>query len=220
MGAAGDRERRAILDKMTTAYIGMGANLPSGAGEPEATLAAAAERLGRLGRVVRRSSLYSTEPVGYSEQPRFVNAVVALETELGPRALLTALLDVEREFGRERATERTNGPRTLDLDILLYGTQRIDEPELKIPHPRLAERAFVLVPLDEIAAQAVDVRSGCTVGELRQRLFPDSDDENQAVVAMESEAWRPGCGGADGRAALRAGATGRDPSGHHDHGRG
>lgn len=203
---------------METAYIGMGANLPSWAGEPEATLAAAAERLGRLGRVVRRSSLYLTAPVGYAEQPRFVNAVVALKTELAPRALLEGLLGIEQEFGRERATERTNGPRTLDLDILLYGTQRVDEPDLKVPHPRLAERAFVLVPLDEIAPQAVDVRSGCTVGELRQRLFSNSDDENQAVVPIESDAWRPGAGGDDGErdggAALRADTSSRD-----DHGR-
>lgn len=194
MGAAGNQEWRAILNTMTMAYIGMGANLPSWAGEPAATLAAAAERLGRLGRVVRRSSLYSTAPVGYAEQPRFVNAVVALETELAPRALLEGLLEIEREFGRERATERTNGPRTLDLDILLYGAERVDEPDLAIPHLRLAERAFVLVPLNEIAPEAVDARSGSSVGELRQRLFGDSGEEEQAVVRIESEGWRRGSG--------------------------
>ena len=193
---------------METAYIGMGANLPSWAGKPEATLAAAAERLEQLGRVIQRSSLYSTAPVGYAEQPRFVNAVVALETELGPHALLEALLGIEREFGRARAMERTNGPRTLDLDILLYGAERIDEPELKIPHPRLAERGFVLVPLSEIAPAAVDARSGSSVGELRQRLVSNSNDENQAVVPIASDAWRRGSGRADGQcdgdAALRA----------------
>lgn len=189
---------------METAYIGMGANLPSRAGEPAATLAAAVKRLERLGRVTRRSRLYSTAPVGFQEQPRFVNAVVELETELAPRALLAALLEIEREFGRERAQEQTNGPRTLDLDILMYGDLRIDEADLQVPHPRLAERAFVLVPLNEIAPRAVDARSGNTVGELLQRLFPGSDDENQAVVPIESAAWRPGCGGVGG---VRAGGT-------------
>jgi 2-amino-4-hydroxy-6-hydroxymethyldihydropteridine diphosphokinase len=192
---------------METAYIGMGANLPSRAGEPAATLAAAAVRLERLGRVARRSRLYSTAPVGFHEQPRFVNAVIALETELEPRALLTALLEVEREFGRERAKERANGPRTLDLDILIYGERRIDEEDLQVPHPRLAERAFVLVPLSEIAAGAVDARSGRAVGELLQRLFPGSEDENVAVVPMASAGWRPGCGGDDGVRADGAGTS-------------
>lgn len=191
---------------METAYIGMGANLPSWAGEPAATLAAAAERLETLGCVVRRSSLYSTAPVGLAEQPRFVNAVVELETELEPRALLAALLGIEREFGRERAAEQMNGPRTLDLDILIFGGLRIDETDLKIPHPRLAERTFVLVPLKEIAPEVVDARSGRSVGELTERLFLISDDENQAVVAIESEAWRPGCGRDDG---VRDRGTGR-----------
>src|ERR1035438_5319340 len=100
---------------MRTAFIGMGANLASWAGAPEATLAAAARRLESLGRVACRSSLYSTAPVGFAEQPRFVNAVVALETELPPRELLDGLLAVEQEFGRTRAAGFANGPRTLDL---------------------------------------------------------------------------------------------------------
>src|SRR5271170_2064728 len=106
---------------MRTAYIGMGANLPSRAGPPAATLAAAAGRLESLGRVVNRSSLYSTEPVGVAGQPRFVNGVVALDTELEPRALLDGLLAIELEFGRDRSAGILNGPRTLDLDILLFG---------------------------------------------------------------------------------------------------
>jgi len=132
---------------MRTAYIGMGGNLASWAGPPEATLTAAALRLDSLGRMVCRSSLYSTEPVGFAEQPRFVNAVIALETELEPRELLHRLLDIEQEFGRDRSAGFENGPRTLDMDILLLGDLRIREPGLEIPHPRLAERAFVLVPL-------------------------------------------------------------------------
>jgi len=138
---------------MRTAYIGMGGNLASWAGAPEATLAAAALRLESLGRVTSRSSLYSTAPVGFAAQPRFVNAVVALETELEPRELLDGLLAIEQEFGRDRAAGFANGPRTLDLDILLLGDLEIREPGLVIPHPRLAERAFVLAPLNEIAPQ-------------------------------------------------------------------
>src|SRR6516162_5647161 len=119
---------------MQRVYIGMGSNLASEAGDPEATLAAAARRLESLGRIVARSSLYSTEPVGFAEQPRFLNAVVAVETELDPHTLLDDLLRIEREFGRDRSSGIRNGPRTLDLDILVYGDQRIAEPELEIPH--------------------------------------------------------------------------------------
>src|ERR1035437_10005261 len=113
---------------MRTTYIGMGANLASWAGAPEATLAAAALRLESLGRGVCRSSLYSTAPVGFAEQSRFVNAVVALETKLGPRELLDELLAIEQEFGRDRAAGIANGPRTLDLDILLLEEFEINEP--------------------------------------------------------------------------------------------
>src|ERR1035438_8797414 len=140
---------------MRTAYIGMGGNLASWAGAPEETLAAAALRLESLGHVVRRSSLYSTAPVGFAAQPRFVNAVVALETELEPLELLDGLLAIEKEFGRDRAAGFANGPRTLDLDILLLGDLEIRSPDLLIPHPRLAQRAFVLAPLNEIAAPVV-----------------------------------------------------------------
>ena len=127
---------------MRIAYIALGANLASWVGPPEATLAAAAERLKNLGRITAQSSLYSTEPVGFAEQPRFVNAVVALETELEPRALLNKLLVIEKEFGRDRSASIPNGPRTLDLDILLMGHLEINEPGLELPHPRL-DRARV-----------------------------------------------------------------------------
>jgi 2-amino-4-hydroxy-6-hydroxymethyldihydropteridine diphosphokinase len=163
----------------------MGGNLASWAGAPEATLAAAARRLDSLGRVVRRSSLYSTAPVGFAEQPRFVNAVVALETELAPRELLKGLLAIEPEFGRERTAGLQNGPRTLDLDILLYGDLTISEPGLEIPHPRLAERAFVLIPLNEIAPQAVVPGLAKTVQRLLSSLRLDSD----AVIPVKSEEW-------------------------------
>ena len=170
---------------MRTAYIGMGGNLPSWAGTPEATLAAASLRLESLGRVVRRSSLYSTEPVGFAEQPRFVNAAVALETELEPRALLTRLLAIEQEFGRDRTAGIANGPRTLDLDILLFADLEVCEPDLDIPHPRLAERAFVLFPLSEIAPQVLVPGCGKAVAVLRSSL----KGEPEAVARVESAVW-------------------------------
>jgi 2-amino-4-hydroxy-6-hydroxymethyldihydropteridine diphosphokinase len=174
---------------MRTTYIGMGSNLASWAGAPEATLDAATLRLESLGRVTRRSSLYSTAPVGFAEQPRFVNAVVELETELAARELLDRLLAIEQEFGRDRAAGFVNGPRSLDLDILLYGDVEISEPELVIPHPRLAERAFVLIPLNEIAPQAVVPGVAKTVGQLLARLIEAAKAESDAVVRIESEAW-------------------------------
>jgi 2-amino-4-hydroxy-6-hydroxymethyldihydropteridine diphosphokinase len=97
------------------------------------------------------SALIDTEPVGYVDQPRFLNGVVALDTTLPPRALLELLLDVERRFGRSREGVPAQGPRTLDLDLLLYGDAEIDEPGIQVPHPRLHERPFVLGPLAELA---------------------------------------------------------------------
>ena len=130
------------------AYVGLGSNL----GEREATLWKALEGLGATERieVVAVSSFRETDPVGVVDQPRFVNAAAALETSLPPRELLERLLDVERSLGRDRAVEERWGPRTLDLDLLLYGGETIDEPGLEVPHPRLAERAFVLEPLLEL----------------------------------------------------------------------
>jgi 2-amino-4-hydroxy-6-hydroxymethyldihydropteridine diphosphokinase len=175
---------------MPTAYIGMGGNLASWVGTPEATLAAAAARLTSLGRVTSRSSLYSTEPVGFADQPRFVNAVVALETELTPQELLKALLTIEQEFGRDRPAGFANGPRTVDLDILLFADMKINEPGLVIPHPRLAERAFVLIPLCEIAPGAVDAGSGRTVSQLLNSLNKNAESGTDAVFPIQSDAWR------------------------------
>jgi len=187
---------------MRTAYIGMGANLASAVGPPANTLAAAAVRLAALGRVVRRSALYSTAPVGYAEQPRFTNAVIALETKLSPFELLGALLMTEQEFGRDRIHSFTNGPRTLDLDILLMGDLNLHEAQLDIPHPRLAERAFVLVPLNEIAPQLPVPGQHATVAQLLERLRLHDEGDAYAVVPVEDEIWRSGMD-TGGAAALR-----------------
>jgi 2-amino-4-hydroxy-6-hydroxymethyldihydropteridine diphosphokinase len=123
---------------VTRVFVGLGANL----GDREATIRAAAAMLGPH----RLSPIAETEPWGYADQPRFLNAVAELETDLGPRALLDRLLAIEHELGRVREGPRY-GPRTIDLDLLLYGDEAIDEPGLTVPHPRLAERLFVLDPL-------------------------------------------------------------------------
>ena len=138
---------------MTTvkAFIGLGANL----GEPDDQVRRGIAALRGLPdtRLVSASSLYRSAPVGYANQPDFVNAVAEIETGLGPRALLEELLKIELRFGRARTFP--NAPRTLDLDLLLYGDQVIAEPGLTVPHPRMHERAFVLAPLAEIAPDAV-----------------------------------------------------------------
>jgi len=195
---------------MQTAYIGMGANIPSPAGLPEATLAAAVDRLNSLGRVVFRSSLYSTEPVGFANQPRFLNAVIALETGLSPAALIDALLDIEREFGRDRSSGFQNGPRTLDLDILLFGSLVLHHSNLDIPHPRLAERAFVLVPLQEIAPQMVVVSRQRTVTQLLQDLRNGPRVANHEVLPLQSDLWCVGPCGVGDTPHLRPGSADTD----------
>jgi 2-amino-4-hydroxy-6-hydroxymethyldihydropteridine diphosphokinase len=132
---------------VTRAYVGLGANL----GDREATLGRAIELLGRRRGVdvVAVSSFRETDPVGYLDQPRFLNAAAALDTSLSPQELLGALLEVERELGRVREGPRY-GPRTVDLDLLLMDELVLDEPGLELPHPRLHERAFALEPLAEL----------------------------------------------------------------------
>lgn len=129
------------------AYVGLGANLD----DPRRHVLAAFDALDALPgtRVVARSALYRTAPVGYAKQPEFVNAVAAVDTTLSARELLLALLAVERREGRVRSFR--NAPRTLDLDLLVYGDRVLDEDGLHVPHPRMHERAFVMVPLAEIA---------------------------------------------------------------------
>ncbi len=131
---------------MSTAYIALGANL----GDPVATVNAAFAALSALPQttLAATSALYRTAPVGITEQPEFINAAARVETALNPEALLDALLGIEQQFGRVR--ELRNGPRTLDLDVLLYDDLVLDTPRLTLPHPRLHLRAFVLYPLADV----------------------------------------------------------------------
>jgi 2-amino-4-hydroxy-6-hydroxymethyldihydropteridine diphosphokinase len=137
---------------MIRAYVGLGANV----GNRRDNLDRAVELLARDPgiRVVAVSTVRETDPVGYVDQPRFLNAVAALDTDLAPRKLLDRLLAVERALGRKRTGPRF-GPRTIDLDLLVYGDETVDEPGLTVPHPRLAERRFVLEPLAELAPDLV-----------------------------------------------------------------
>ncbi len=194
---------------MQTVYIGMGSNMASPAGDPEATLAAAMRRLESLGRVVGRSSLYSTEPVGFAEQPRFLNAVVALETALDPHALLDGLLRIEKEYGRDRSAGIRYGPRTLDLDILVFGDQKISEPGLEIPHPRMSERDFVVIPLVELASTSHTADTPEALFQLLQVFRKRSPNQSDAVIPVESDLWRAGSLGTGTDAdAPRPGGTG------------
>jgi 2-amino-4-hydroxy-6-hydroxymethyldihydropteridine diphosphokinase len=130
-----------------SAWIGVGSNL----GDPAANVRGAITALGQQAhcRVQSQSSLYRTAPIGFDDQPDYVNAVVHIETALGPHLLLENLLALEKLFGRVRSHQ--NAPRTLDLDLLLYVDRIINQPGLQVPHPRMHERAFVLLPLAEIA---------------------------------------------------------------------
>jgi 2-amino-4-hydroxy-6-hydroxymethyldihydropteridine diphosphokinase len=132
---------------MENAYIGLGSNLD----DPQAQVEAGLRALAGLprSRLLRWSRLYRSSPWGDVDQPDFINAVALIETMLAPTELLHELLAIERRAGRERHARRW-GPRVLDLDILVFGDRRIDEPGLRLPHPRLSERAFVLVPLADV----------------------------------------------------------------------
>jgi 2-amino-4-hydroxy-6-hydroxymethyldihydropteridine diphosphokinase len=160
------------------AAIALGSNLASEWGDREANLREAIRRVGALGEARAVSSFHDTAPVGYTEQPRFLNGAMLLETELEPAELMRQLLAIERAMGRDRAAAGLvplKGPRVIDLDLLLLGDLMLSSGSLMLPHPAMAERRFVLEPLAEIAPEMVDPRSGLTVRALLARL-EDSDD--------------------------------------------
>jgi 2-amino-4-hydroxy-6-hydroxymethyldihydropteridine diphosphokinase len=156
------------VNAKTVALIGLGGNL----GDAAATLRHAFKDLDALAntRLLRASKLYRSRAWGRIDQPDFINAVAMIETGLGARELLDAMLEIEHHAGRERHADERWGPRTLDLDLLLYGDAVIDEPGLHVPHPHLHERSFALVPLVEIAPDA---------------MIPGIGSARSALAAME-----------------------------------
>ncbi|MGC1870459.1 MAG: 2-amino-4-hydroxy-6-hydroxymethyldihydropteridine diphosphokinase [Acidobacteriaceae bacterium] len=166
----------------TTAYIALGSNL----GDREQTLRSAIAALRMLGSVDAISSFYKTAPVGIVEQPDFLNAVVALRTTLPPQELMAALLRIEQQHGRDRSASVPKGPRTLDLDLLSYGDVVMETPALTLPHPSLAERRFVLVPLAEIAPQWRHPVSGKTAAILLAELSQRDGDSSQPIRNVQS----------------------------------
>jgi 2-amino-4-hydroxy-6-hydroxymethyldihydropteridine diphosphokinase len=168
-----------------TAFVALGANL----GDPATQLRRAIAELARLPetRLTACSSLYLSKPVGYLEQPDYINAVAALRTNLTPRALLAGLLEIESRHGRKRAFK--NAPRTLDLDLLLYDGLVMHEPGLTLPHPRMLDRAFVMIPLAEIAPDypipGHGFTSECLAGLDAQGLTRLPDPSFQAALANQ-----------------------------------
>ncbi|HWY21033.1 MAG TPA: 2-amino-4-hydroxy-6-hydroxymethyldihydropteridine diphosphokinase [Candidatus Acidoferrum sp.] len=146
------------------AYLSLGSNV----GDREGQLRDALGRLGASGRVVVVSSVYETEPVELTQQPWFLNCAVALETRQNPQGLMAAILKIEEEMGRRRVQKK--GPRSIDIDILLFGDMIVESRELTVPHPAMQERRFVLEPLAEIAPEVVHPVLKKTIRELRDAL--------------------------------------------------
>ncbi|MEI6633471.1 MAG: 2-amino-4-hydroxy-6-hydroxymethyldihydropteridine diphosphokinase [Chlamydiota bacterium] len=160
------------------AYIGLGSNL----GDPGKNLQEAIDRIAEIPdvRVRKTSPVYRTEPVGGPPQPRYLNAAIEIETSLGPAALLRALRGVERAMGRARGAR--NSPRTIDLDILLFGRRVMRTPRLTVPHPRLHERRFALAPLAEIAGSVVHPGEGETIAALLAGLKDTHGVERTGIL--------------------------------------
>jgi 2-amino-4-hydroxy-6-hydroxymethyldihydropteridine diphosphokinase len=163
---------------LTATYLGLGSNL----GDRVRHLAAAVRAIGELGVVTGVSGVYETDPVGFTDQPAFLNLVVGLDTALEPEALLERIRDIERSEGRRRTFR--NAPRTLDIDILLYGERALDRPGLTIPHPRMADRAFVLVPLLELAPGLAEPGTGRVYREHLEALHGAEDPAADALPGI------------------------------------
>ena len=159
------------------AALALGSNLPSTFGEPAENLREALHRMQALGRITAVSNFYTTDPVGYLDQPKFVNATALFETELAPLELLHALLAIELDMGRDRKHAPPKGPRIIDLDVLLYegagGSLILNDPDLVLPHPAMHERLFVMEPLAEIAPHLLHPITGKTIGTMYQALLSE-----------------------------------------------
>lgn len=152
------------------AAIALGSNLPSTFGSPEANLREALTRLATLGHVTAVSTFHATDPVGYLDQPSFLNAAALLDTNLAPLDLLHELLAIEHTMGRDRLNFPPKGPRIIDLDLLLYSDEILQTPDLTLPHPSLHERRFVLAPLAEIAPHLEHPTLHRTINDLLTHL--------------------------------------------------
>jgi len=153
------------------AAIALGSNLSSRFGAPADNLREAIHRLEDLGTVTAVSRFHETEPVGYKQQPRFLNAAALLETDVAPHDLLRGLLAIEHSMGRDRASSPPKGPRIIDLDLLLYGSMVLDDLRLTLPHPSLHERRFVLAPLAELAPNWKHPTLELSIQQLLQSLM-------------------------------------------------